>query len=525
VPFVGDLYPFQAAAVKRMVDQRRVLLAMDMGLGKTVAAIAAIERLLDDSEVESGLVIVLSSLKYQWRAEIERFTAGRASTLVIDGSRARRLEQYAAAREGRAEYVILNYEQVVNDWDEVRALTRHYVVCDECTAIKSFQAKRSRRVKLLRAEYHFGLTGQPIENRAEEVYSIMQWVEPRALGRYDLFDQTFIVRNRWGGVTRYKNLPTLHRTLSETMIRHTREEVADQLPMVTPAQNRYIEFDRAGAALYRRVASDLAADISRAADRFGPSFDLWRHYTGQAQDSAASRARGVIMGKLTCLRMLCDHPGLLGLSAGHYDRTRKDRVHHGSAYASQLAQDGALDPPMRAVKLAETVALVEDILSERSENKIVLFAFFRAALVFLQEATRELTGSVRFHGGMNSKDKEAAKLRFQRDPGCRLFLSSDAGGYGVDLPQANYVLNYDLPWSAGRMEQRNARVVRLSSEFERVFFVNMLMRGSIEERQRSMLERKGAVASAVVDGEGIDASGGLEMDLGSLAEFLSSTTV
>ena len=151
--FTGTLLPYQPEAVDRMCEEGRMLVAYDLGLGKTVLTIAAIERLMDEQKIkEPGLIICLSSLKYQWANQIEKFTDGTSRALVIDGTPKKREEQYAEAldwRTSKVDYIILNYEQVVNDWDHVKNLPRGFVVLDEATAIKSFKSKRSRSVKKL----------------------------------------------------------------------------------------------------------------------------------------------------------------------------------------------------------------------------------------------------------------------------------------------------------------------------------------------------------------------------------------
>jgi SNF2 family DNA or RNA helicase len=129
------------------------------------------------------------------------------------------------------------------------------------------------------------------------------------------------------------------------------------------------------------------------------------------------------------------------------------------------------------------------------------------------------------NGDMSNKAKDVAKRRFQTDPKCRLFLSSDAGGYGVDLPQAQYLISYDLPWSAGALAQRNARIIRLSSTFDTVTIFSLLMKGSIEERQYDMLAQKNLIASAVVDGKGADSDGRLVLNLSTLRTFLLGSDV
>ena len=193
--FKGTLLPYQPEAVDKMVDRHKVLVAYDLGLGKTVLTIAAVESLMDSGSIrEPGLVICLSSLKYQWKHAIDKFTEGTSKALVIDGTPKKRAEQYAEAMDwqnSKVDYIIMNYEQVVNDWATVKNLPRGFIVCDEATAIKSFRSKRSKAVKRMAdAPFKFALTGTPIENgKPEELFSIMQFVDDSVLGRFDIFDK------------------------------------------------------------------------------------------------------------------------------------------------------------------------------------------------------------------------------------------------------------------------------------------------------------------------------------------------
>jgi SNF2 family DNA or RNA helicase len=127
-------------------------------------------------------------------------------------------------------------------------------------------------------------------------------------------------------------------------------------------------------------------------------------------------------------------------------------------------------------------------------------------------------------GGMGADERDRAKQRFQTEDGVRLFLSSDAGGYGVDLPQANYLISYDLPWSAGKLDQRDARIIRLSSTHPHVTITSFVMKGSIEERQYEMLQQKRAINQAFIDKK-YDSQGKFDLSLGTLSEFLSNTEV
>jgi SNF2 family DNA or RNA helicase len=127
-------------------------------------------------------------------------------------------------------------------------------------------------------------------------------------------------------------------------------------------------------------------------------------------------------------------------------------------------------------------------------------------------------------GGMSASERDASKQQFGRDPNTRVFLSSDAGGYGVDLPMANHLISYDLPWSAGKLDQRESRIIRLSSEFPHVTVTSFVMKGSLEERQYDMLQEKRLINMAFID-KGYDAHGQYEITLGSLSDFLAGSRV
>lgn len=520
--FRGTLFDFQKEAVDRMVERGQLLVAYEMGLGKTILSIAAVERLIEDEEVMTGLVICPSSLKYQWFRQIEAFTGGDAKPIVIDGTPKQRAAQYERVKAGLHDYVIVNYEQLINDWEKVSRVRIDFVVADEVTAVKNPRAKRTKRLRRINPHYRFGLSGQPLENKAEELFAIMEWVDDSVLGRPDLFDKTFIVRDGFGNVKYYKQIPLLHKIVSDAMVRKTRSDpdVRDQMPKVTE-QSRLIPFDSAGGSLYQRIAADLQKDLAEMVGTFG-AFDLFAHYQGGSDNTAENQAKGKIMSKITCLKMLCDHPQLLTTSAQKFLSGTKE----GSRYAADLKDAGLLDRKFGTPKFDVAMAEVLDILSASPSNKVVVFSFFKDTLGMIQkELSARGIGSVQFHGGMGAKAKDTAKQEFLTDKKCRVFLSSDAGGYGVDLPNANYLINYDLPWSMGKLEQRNARIIRLSTEWESVSLINTLMRGSIEERQYDMLAMKKLIASAVVDGKGADDKDRVEFDLTSLTDFLRDSSV
>ena len=510
--FTGTLYPFQEEAYELMCDRGQMMLCMVMGAGKTPTAIATLETLFAQDDITRALIVVPSSLKYQWLSEINNFSQSRA--VVIDGAPKAREALWRAAIS--CKYIVVNVEMLQRDISYLDRIRIDAVVIDEATLIKSRIAKRSRFLKMLgkRTHYRYALTGQPIENRPEELFSIMEFVDPSILGKFDLFDRTFIVRDKWGKPVRYRNLDTLHTSLKDVMYRKTREDIQDQLPeLITKVVP--VPFDVSGAKAYKTISNDLLKKINEAIGKVGRGFDLWRHY-----NAAGTEAQGEIMSRLTILRMLCDNPELVRLSAQAYT----DSTTHGSAYAHKIVKAGWLKPVQRSPKLEAVIEYVTDILDEDPTNKVVLFSFFKTNLRLLEMALYGKTKTVLFMGGMSAKGRDDSKKQFANDPDARVFLSSDARGYGVDLPMANHLISYDLPWSAGKLDQRESRIIRLSSEFPHVTVTSFVMRGSIEERQYDMLQEKRLINRAFID-KGYDARGQYEITLGSLSDFLSASEV
>ena len=546
--FKGTLLPYQPEAVSRMVERKTMLVAYEMGLGKTPIAIAAIEELRDSGDITKPvLVIALSSLKYQWEKEIIKFSD--SIPMVVDGPKLKRADCYFHVDD--CEYLIVNYEQIVNDWDLIKDIEFSAIICDEATAIKGFKSKRSKAVKKLSKDVpiRFALTGTPLENgRPEELYSLMQFVDSSVLGRFDLFDQTFIVRNHYGGVQRYRNLPIFHERMKSSSVRKMQKDpdVAPYLPETIHYSPILVPFDKKGAAIYKRILEDLRQNLTEAKALFGSSFSLEAHYGKAYQPGSPSDIlRGQIMSKITALRLLVDSPSLLLDSAAKFKNgwqtiTEEDKdgiteqltmniegSRGGSAYIAGLLEEGALDGiGVGSPKLDAVITYVLDHLEIDDTHKVVIFSCYLGVLPLLQEALRGKKIESRLYSGeLSAKEKEKAKVEFQTTKEIKVLISSDAGGYGVDLPQANLLVNFDLPWSAGTAVQRNSRIRRASSTWASVVIQDFLVLGSIEERQHQMLSQKNAVADAVMDGTGINDKGGVDLTVGSLLEFIQNSKI
>lgn len=515
--FTQQLRPYQEAASKLITERGRCLLALDLGTGKTVVSIHAIERLREEGKVKCALLIMSSSLTVQWKERISQFTDNQ-SVVVVDGSLApaKRKQVYERALTERPAYMIMGIRQVVADLDFIRSLDPELVLVDEVTSIKNFSSQQSKAIKTLRSAYRVGLTAEPIENgKAEELFSIMQWIDPDLYGDWRSFERRYINRNSYNIITGYQNVDEMHDILMTACVNKRRDDkdVAAFMPTVEE-YDILVEMDDVSRDLYDRIARDLLRELQAAGPRVG--LDLNRYYSGGGEEGDPTTGR--ITSRLTALHLLTDSPLILEASARAYSDPN-DRT--GSSYAASLLEAGLL--PLQGVvgaKIEACVELVEEYLSSDPLHKVIVFARFKGVLPILAQLLDKY-GSVQFHGGLNGKQRGEAIHLFGSDPEVRLFLSSDAGGYGVDLYMASHLINYDLPASSGTFKQRNGRHVRASSTFRHVYIDNLIVAGSVEEYQKSRLDYKARVASAVLTRRLSEAGGRVTNDVKSLTTFLT----
>ena len=502
-----------------ILDRHNLLLAMVMGSGKTITAAAAVRRLRQQRVVHNGAVFALKSTKYQWVREINKVDP-RAKVQVIEGDKLHRIAGYRRAH--RFNYTILHYECLVHDWDEIKEhLPVDFLIADEISALKGFAAKRTKRAKLLakRAKVRLGLSGQPVENRPEELYSIMEFIDPTVLGSFSLWDRTFIVRDHWGRPQRYRNLHLIQNRLGPAMYRKTREDIAQWLPEKIDTEMPVV-LDATTMRLHDFVRHDLSDALDKALSAgIGGGFDLDSHY-GRTPSNDVSLL-GDVMSRMLAMRMLSSHPRLLRHSADDFD---SPLTKAGSAYAAELKAAGLLDNlPLENAKLDALIETVENVLDEDATHKVVIFSYFKPMIAMIgaqfvknKRPFTTLTGDI-----TSARERDRRIEKFNTDPNCRIFLSSDAGAYGVDLNAGSHLFCYDLTWSAGALAQRVARIDRTSSGFATINIVYMYGHQTIEERMYHMLIQKAKVARAFIDGE-FDRSGVLKLDLQSLREFLDA---
>jgi len=514
--FKGKLYPYQQPVVSHFAKRGSLLLAFAPGTGKTPTALACAEYLFDEGYAYLCLIICPSALKYQWEERIKQFTD--SNVIVVDGTKDQRDGCYLVSysRELNFKYIVISYDYVLLD-EQIARLNPDVVILDEASAIKSFKTQRSKKIKKLFKDvpYRLALTATPIENRPEELYSIMQWVDSSVLGRYDLFEKAYVIRHSKGWVRAYKNLDVLHDRMGDAMIRKSRTDpdVAPYLPEVDD-DCWSVPMSLEVARVYCIIANDMLEELAKI-----PKHKVDLRFGAMQALLDEDGPNGRLMAMHMCLEMLLCHPSLIYDSAAKYIQDSPE----GSEYAWLLATSDTLgEIPLSSAKLDMLKAELEPVL-DNPDSKVLIYSKYKFMLEILK---RELPyKSVTFTGDLNAKEKDKVRKQFADDPSIRIFLSSYAGGYGLDMNMADYLVNYDLPWSFGTQDQINSRHIRASSSFNQVFIRNLITHDSIEERKMRVLERKRKMSDIAIDGadmggDRIDTTVALDADL--LHDHLSS---
>ena len=426
------LYPYQMRGALFAACRGRSILGDDMGLGKTAQAMAAAEILVHERGIERVLVVAPASVKYQWETEIRKFI-DRPVQVIEGGNQARR------ALYGQATfYRLINYELVLRDLEPLNAWQPDLVILDEAQRIKNWEAKISRAVKRLRSRYALVLTGTPLENKIEELYSIVQFIDDRRLGPAFQFLHDHRVVDEKGKLLGYRNLDKIREKLRPILLRRTRAEVLSQLPERTD-NTVYVEMTDAQRGPYAEQQATLARLVAK---KYLTEIDRRR-----------------ILCCIANLRMLCDSTFL-------YDKQTN------------------VSP-----KLEEFGELMRELVREEP-HKAVVFSQWETMLHRAAEVLDALgVGYTMLAGSVPGKERRARLEQFRDDPACRVFLSTDAGGSGLNLQAADTVINLEVPWNPAVLEQRIARVHRMG-QHRPVRVIHLVTRNSIEERVLKTLERK-----------------------------------
>ncbi len=442
----ASLYPYQRQGALFAAAAGRCLLADEMGLGKTIQAIAAAEILARAAAVERVLVVCPTSLKYQWRQEIAKFTDRSAE--VVEGLLAARDARYASD----SFYKITNYDVVYRDLDRIRRWAPDLIILDEAQRIKNWKTRTAQSVKRLPSEYAIVLTGTPLENRLEELHSIVEFVDRFRLGPMFRFLAEHQISDESGRVVGYRQLAQIAETLKPILLRRGKSEVLKELP------------ERLDKIFFVPMTEQQARHHEENQEIVARIVAKWRRY-GFLTETDQRR----LMIALQNMRMACNSTYLL---------------------------DGTTD---HGVKADELATLLGEIF-ERPDAKAVVFSqWVRTHELIARRLAARRWPHVFFHGGVPGPQRMGLIRRFKEDPECRIFLSTDAGGVGLNLQNATVVVNMDQPWNPAVLEQRIGRVHRLG-QHRPVRVVNYVAQGTIEHGMLSLLSFKKSLFAGVLDG-------------------------
>jgi superfamily II DNA or RNA helicase len=437
------LYPYQAQGALFAARAGRALLGDEMGLGKTVQAIAAAELMARHFGVRRVLVVCPTSLKHQWKAEFIRFSGREAQ--VIHGLRAQRQSQYAEDTFCR----IVNYEMLARDADLIDEWAPELVIADEAQRIKNWNTVAARALKRIESLYALVLTGTPLENRLEELISIVQFVDQHRLGpTWKLLDEHQL-RDESGRVIGYRALDRIQQTLAPVMLRRRKAEVLTQLPECVDS----------------RMFVPLTQQQRAHHDENGGIVARW-HKTGYLSDVDQRRLQCALQN----MRMSCNSTFLLDHETDHGN------------------------------KADELLTLLDEWLEDPAAKVVVFSQWLGTHEIIHRRLSGRPWGHVLFHGGVPGEHRGALVECFHTDPDCRIFLSTDAGGVGLNLQHAAaLVINMDLPWNPAVLEQRIGRVHRMGQS-RGVQVVSLIGQGSIEEGMLGVLAFKKSLFAGVLDG-------------------------
>ncbi len=442
-----QLYPYQQQGVAFCALKTSALIGDEMGLGKTLQAIGTAMVKKEVFGFTKVLIITLASLKEQWKREIHRFSNETAA--VISGNPEQRRTAYM---EASSFFKITNYEAVLRDVTIIARFKPDLVILDEAQRIKNFTTKTADAVKQIPRKHALVLTGTPLENKLEDVYSIVQFLDPYMLSPLWRFaaDHFMLSRNKKGKIVGYRNLEQLHRQLQAIVIRRKKEDVLSELPKEV-VNNYYLDLHEKQQKIHSGYLQSLLPLLNK---KFLTPMDLRR-----------------IQELLMRMRMVCDSTYLI------------DRKSH-------------ISP-----KLNELEGIVHEMVIENRRKMIIFSEWTTMTFLIARQLSNAGIGFVELSGKVPVKKRQHLIDEFTHNPECRVFLSTDAGGTGLNLQAADCVVNFELPWNPARMNQRIGRANRIGQKSRCVNVVNLITKDSIEEKICAGLQLKTELFEGVFDGK------------------------
>ncbi|MEA3332094.1 MAG: DEAD/DEAH box helicase [Pseudomonadota bacterium] len=443
----AELFPYQKEGVEFALGKRGVIIADEMGLGKTLQAITVAIMKKELFGFKKTLVICPASLKYQWKKEIEKFSSEKA--LIIEGHKKERYQLY---KNSDAFFLIANYEAVLRDVTVIKNYPPDLIVLDEAQRIKNYETKTASAVKSIPRKHALVITGTPIENRLIDLYSVMNFVDPELLAPLWEFSMQhcYFDKSKKNKITGYFNLQSLKERLNEVVIRRRKKEVMAQLPELTEITVP-IQLSQEQAEMHAGFAQSLSIYINK---KHKTIYDMQR-----------------IFQLLTSMRMVCNSTYLID-------------------------KETNISPKLN--ELEEILLDKLDIIGQK--RKVIIFSEWTTMQHLIENFLKsKKIGFVSLSGKVAVKNRGKLIDEFGENPDCLVFLSTEAGGSGLNLQMADTVINFELPWNPAKKNQRIGRIHRIGQKNRNLTVFNLVSIGSIEERIASGIVVKEALFDAVLN--------------------------
>ncbi len=445
----GELYPYQKEGIDFSLFRKAAIIADEMGLGKTVQAIGIAILKKNIFDFKKTLVVCPASLKEQWKQEIEKFSDEKA--LIIQGLPDEREKQYL----DKAHYFfIVNYETILRDHLALNKAGFDFIILDEAQRIKNFETKTASSIRRLQFKHVLVITGTPIENRLIDIFSIVGAINPYFFGplwefsyQHCLFDP-----EKHNKINGYYNLQKLNKELEPMLIRREKRKVLEQLPNVQQI-NVPVNLSPLQADYHASYSKGIAAIIRK---KFMTPFDLQK-----------------LQLLLASMRMVCDSTYLID------EETNES-------------------PKLEELKYI----LLEKLDVLNSDRKIIIFSEWIKVHKLIGHILRENNiGFTELNGTVPVKLRGELIRKFETNAHCKIFLSTEAGGSGLNLQVADTLINFELPWNPAKKNQRIGRIDRLGQKSNKLTIYNFITRGSIEQQIASGLLVKQSLFDGVLDSE------------------------
>jgi non-specific serine/threonine protein kinase len=447
--FLGNLRPYQKHGFDWLYFLHEYgfggCLADDMGTGKTVQMLAFLQSLKERGGLRGGnLLVVPRSLVFNWQREAEKFTP---RLKILDYSTLNRTDDLTEFDD--YDLVITTYSIVRRDIEKLIQREFNYVILDEAQAVKNPLGETGKAVRLLRARHRLTMTGTPIENNTLELWSQFSFLNPGLLGSADYFRENFT--NPIEKKSDEDAVKLLRRMIYPFILRRTKEQVAAELPPRTE-RRIYCEPDERQRKFYLEKRDHYRALLLK-----------------MFEEKGLEKSRFQVLEGLLRLRQICNHPALV------------EKSYKG-----------------RSAKLEMLVETLETLRAEG--HKALVFSQFVQMLKFIEKELKARKIPYTYLDGKTKKRQEKVD-EFQNDPSIPFFLISlKAGGVGLNLTAADYVLHVDPWWNPAVEQQATDRTHRIGQE-KPVFVYKFVMRDSVEEKILTLQEKKRNLSSQLISTE------------------------